>query len=166
MRRVPTLNQLSSIPTNALIELVQPADNANTQAAPQYILASLVTQTLIPIEGVDTPAFFSAAPQGIIGSAAFSNETYKTNWTTFAGPNTSTLADGYFSGQVKRVQLVADGGTGTLIPDNLGFWASITFSIVGDILELMWDGATWRVLDAYNTYNGDIATPVLNPPIS
>lgn len=103
--------------------------------------------------------YYYAAPQALSGAGAISVTTYKTNVTT-TGANALTLADGTFIGQRKCIQLIVDGGDGTLTPTNLSGGTTITFADVGDRAELLWNGANWIAIDLYNCADGATA-PVL-----
>jgi len=103
--------------------------------------------------------YLSAAPQALSGAGAVTVTQYKTNVTT-TGANALTLADGTFLGQRKGIQLIVDGGDGTLTPANLTGGTTITFADVGDRAELIWDGSSWVVIDLYNCADGATA-PVL-----
>jgi len=98
-------------------------------------------------------------PQALSGAGAITVTEYKTNWTT-TGANAGTLADGSFTGQKKLVQLIVDGGDGTLTPSNLSGGTSITFADVGDCALLEWNGSDWVATDLYNIVDGATA-PVL-----
>lgn len=94
-----------------------------------------------------------AAPQALSGAGAVSVTAFKTNVTT-TGANALTLADGTFVGQEKLVQLIVDGGDGTLTPANLSGGTTITFADVGDCAHLLWDGANWIAINLYNCADG------------
>lgn len=65
-----------------------------------------------------------------------------------AGAHTVTLADGTYTGQVKKIILQVDGGTMTLTPANLTEGTSLTFADAMDCVELLWDGTNWNMISA------------------
>ena len=99
---------------------------------------------------------YIAAPQALSGAGAITVNQYKSNVTT-TGADALTLADGVFVGQRKAVQLIADGGNGTLTPTNLSGGTNITFADVGDRAELVWNGVSWYPVDLYNCADGATA---------
>ena len=107
--------------------------------------------------------FFSntplAAQQAQSGAGAASITTYYTAWTT-GGVEALTLANGAQKGQLKKIQLVSDGGTGTLTPTTLTGGTTITFADVGDYVILAWDASSWVPVELGNATDGANA-PVL-----
>lgn len=95
----------------------------------------------------------SAAPQALSGAGAISVTTFYTAWTT-TGAQAGTLADGTFVGQKKKIQLVVDGGDGTLTPENLSGGTTITFADAGDYVVMQWTGADWLVIESGNDADG------------
>lgn len=104
--------------------------------------------------------YLDALPQSLSGAGAITVNQYLTLWTT-TGVNAGTLADGSYVGQLKKIQMIVDGGDGTLTPTNLADGTTITFSNVGDFVILRWNGVDWRVIERSNATNGAAATPVL-----
>jgi len=100
-----------------------------------------------------------AAPQALSGPGAIDVTSYRTNWTT-TGADAGTLADGTYIGQEKKVQLIVDGGDGTLTPTNLSGGTTITFADAGDFAVLIWNGADWVAVELGNDADGATA-PVL-----
>lgn len=82
--------------------------------------------------------------QEIEGAVACDIINEVTLWTT-TGSNASTLADG-IAGQRKVIKVVGDGGEGTLTPANLLDGATLTFTEVNDVCELIFDGTNWNVV--------------------
>lgn len=95
-----------------------------------------------------------AAQQALTSSAAANLTSYYTTLNTTGGAKAYTLADGVVKGQLKKVQMIIDGGTGTLTPTNLDTWNYIEFDDVGDFVLLMFDGTNWVVLDRGNNADG------------
>lgn len=100
-----------------------------------------------------------AAQQALSGAGAVNITTFYTAWTT-TGANAGTLADGAQKGQLKKIQMVADAGDGTLTPSNLSGGTTITFADVGDYALLMFDGTNWVALELGNDADG-VTAPVL-----
>ncbi|MCP3684177.1 MAG: hypothetical protein GY861_15960 [bacterium] len=82
--------------------------------------------------------------QALSGAGAVDVVNEVTLWTT-TGANAGTLADGT-AGQRKVVKCVSDGGEGTLTPSNLLDGATLTFTEVNDVCELIFDGTNWNVV--------------------
>ncbi len=134
--------------TTAMVELVTDA-------------AALV----IPAAGANGPSFTTvgllpiAAQQAISGPGAVNVTTFCTKVTT-TGADAFTLADGVVVGQLKKIQLIVDGGDATLTPSNLAGGTTITFADAGDFAVLSWDGVDWRAIELGNDADGATA-PVL-----
>lgn len=100
-----------------------------------------------------------AAQQDLSGAGAINITTAYTAWAT-TSTDAGSLADGAVKGQFKKIQLVSDGGDGTLTPTNLSGGSTITFADVGDTAELVFDGSNWVAVALYNIADGTSA-PVL-----
>lgn len=112
-------------------------------------------------EGVVTiPGTISAVQQALSGAGAIDPAIGFTVVTT-TGANALTLANGTQVGQTKEILLTVDGGDGTLTPTSLSGGTTITFSAVGDYVELVWNGTAWVVVKRFNTATGAITTPVV-----
>lgn len=98
--------------------------------------------------------------QALSGAGAINVTSYFSAWTT-TGAQAGTLADGVRVGQLKEIQLVVDGGDGTLTPANFADGTTITFSNAGDNVLLRWTAAGWKVLRRVNYATGAVATPVV-----
>jgi hypothetical protein len=107
--------------------------------------------------------FYSCSPiavqQDLSGGGAITITEPYTAWTT-TGADPGTLADGVVKGQYKKIQLVDDGGTGTLTPNSFTSGTSVAFADIGDTLELVWDGTGWVAIAVYNVADGTSA-PVI-----
>lgn len=101
----------------------------------------------------------TAAAQSLSGAGAANVTTFLTKWTT-TGAQAGTLADGVRVGQLKKIQLIVDGGDGTLTPANLAGGTTITFADAGDFALLKWDGTEWHAIELGNDADGATA-PVL-----
>jgi hypothetical protein len=100
-----------------------------------------------------------ATAQSISGAGAMNTTSYLTKWTT-TGAQAGTLANGQVIGQLKKIQLIVDGGDGTLTPTNLAGGTTITFADAGDFAVLLWDGTEWIAIELGNDADGATA-PVL-----
>lgn len=71
-----------------------------------------------------------------------------------------TLAAGTVTGQLKKILAHIDtAGADTVL--TAGTTAvTITFTNLGDYAELIWTGASWRVLALYNVAAGTTSTPI------
>lgn len=100
--------------------------------------------------------YLDKAQQAISGAGAITVTEYYTAWTT-TGVQAGTLADGTFVGQLKKIQLIVDGGNGTLTPANLNGGTTITFADAGDYALLRWNGSGWTALELGNDADGATA---------
>lgn len=100
-----------------------------------------------------------AAQQDLSGAGAINVTSYYTAWTT-TSTDAGTLTDGVVKGQLKKIQLIVDGGDGTLTPTNLSGGTTITFADAGDYVILGWSGSAWVALELGNDADGATA-PVL-----
>ena len=76
--------------------------------------------------------------QSLSGAGAVDLTNLVTELTT-TGANALTLADGTTSGQVKIVNMIVDGGDGTLIPVTFANGTRITFDAVAESATLVWN---------------------------
>ena len=76
--------------------------------------------------------------QSLSGAGAVDLTNLVTELTT-TGANALTLADGTTSGQIKIVNMIVDGGDGTLTPVNFANGTTITFDAVGESATLVWN---------------------------
>lgn len=109
------------------------------------------------------PVYPTAAQENITAGTggAVSVTTYLTTIETDAGGDAYTLADGSVVGQIKRIQMITDGGgDGTLTPTNLSGGTTITFADVGDYAELVWTPGGWVAIVLSNEADG-VTAPVL-----
>lgn len=95
------------------------------------------------------------------GGGAVNVTSYYTAGASDAGGDAWTLADGSQPGQLKKVQLITDGGgDAVLTPTNLASGTTITFADAGDYAVLLWDGTEWNAIELGNDADGATA-PVL-----
>jgi hypothetical protein len=105
------------------------------------------------------PCFPIAAQQAISGPGAITITQYYSAVTT-TGADAFTLVDGAVKGQLKKIQLIVDGGDATLTPSNLSGGTTITFADAGDYAVLCFDGSNWVAIELGNDADGATA-PVL-----
>jgi hypothetical protein len=89
-----------------------------------------------------------AAQQALSGAGAINVTSYYTAWTT-TGANAGTLADGTQAGQRKKIRMVVDAGDGVLTPAHASGFTTITFNDVADVVELIWNGTAWVVIENF-----------------
>ena len=77
--------------------------------------------------------------QTLSGAGAVDLTNLITELTTAGGAAAVTLADGSTSGQVKIVNMIVDGGDGTLTPVTFANGTTITFDAVAESATLVWN---------------------------
>ena len=91
---------------------------------------------------ITTDAVYNATIRGgvqtLTGAGAVDLTNLVTELTT-TGADALTLADGTTSGQVKIVNMIVDGGNGTLTPTTFANGTTITFDAVGESATLVWN---------------------------
>ena len=92
--------------------------------------------------------------QSLSGAGAVDLTNLVTELTT-TGANALTLADGTTSGQVKIINMIVDGGDGTLTPVTFANGTTITFDAVGESATLVWNSTVGWV--ASSTQGATIA---------
>lgn len=104
-------------------------------------LASALTITDLTIGS----RLYATGIQSLSGAGAV-NVTQLITEVTTTGANALTLADGT-NGQLKIIQMIADGGDGTLTPTTKTGFSTITFNDVGDcvILRFRTTSGWWLV---------------------
>lgn len=115
-----------------------------------------------PLLGAGTtyvPYVPAAAQQTLAaGGGAVTITEYYTAGASDAGGDAWTLADGAQVGQLKKIQLITDGGgDATLTPSNLSGGTTITFADAGDYAILLWDGTNWVAIELGNGADGATA---------
>ena len=99
-------------------------------------------------------ATITGGVQGLSGAGAVDLTNLITELTT-TGANALTLADGTTSGQIKIVNMIVDGGDGTLTPVTFANGTTITFDAVGESATLVWNSTVGWV--ATSTVGATIA---------
>ena len=92
--------------------------------------------------------------QSLSGAGAVDLTNLVTELTT-TGANALTLADGTTSGQIKIINMIVDGGDGTLTPVTFANGTTITFDAVGESATLVWNSTVGWV--ATSTIGATIA---------
>jgi len=87
--------------------------------------------------------------QELSGAGAVDLTNLVTELTT-TGANALTLANGTTSGQMKIVNMIVDGGDGTLTPTTFANGTTITFDAVGESATLVWNSAIGWVATSVN----------------
>ena len=137
----------------------------STTASVEFDVGNSRVNATVPFTG-GGPANFSAvviaAQQTLAaGGGAVTVTEFYTAGASDSGGDAWTLADGVFKGQLKKVQLITDGGgDATLTPSNLTGGTTITFADAGDFVLLCWDGSGWVALELGNGADG-VTAPVL-----
>src|SRR3990167_485853 len=106
------------------------------------------------------PTIVSGAPNAVSTTAACGITNYNTTLATAGAGITPTLADSTVTGQLRRFQMITDGGFDAVLTPATAFQGgatTITFADVGDTAELMWNGAAWQILALYNCADGATA---------
>jgi hypothetical protein len=115
------------------------------------ILVEIQSRILLPATGF---GYFPAAAQQALSGAGACNVTTFYTAVTSAAPIAITLPNGLVRGQLKRIQLIVDGGTATLTPVSLSGGETIAFEDAGDFALLLWDGAAWVAIQLGNDADG------------
>ena len=96
------------------------------------------------------------------GGGAVTLTEFYTAGASDAGGDAWTLADSARAGQLKKIQLITDGGgDATLTPTTFEDGTTITFADAGDYVVLKWAGsAGWTVIESGNDADGATAPAV------
>ena len=94
-------------------------------------------------------ATITGGVQGLTGAGAVDLTNLITELTT-TGADALTLADGSTSGQVKIVNMIVDGGDGTLTPVTFANGTTITFDAVAESVTLVWNSTIGWVATSVN----------------
>ena len=133
-------------------------------ALPVAALSGGSIRTNKGVRGKAYPNFYvpfipAVAQQALSGAGAINVTTFYTAWTT-TGAEAGTLANGTQIGQLKKIQLIVDGGDGTLTPASFSNGTTITFADAGDYAVLIWDGTNWIAIELGNDADGATAPVV------
>ena len=107
------------------------------------------------------PCIPDVAQQALSGAGACNVTAFYTAVTT-TGADALTLAAGTELGQLKKIQMIVDGGNGTLtIADPVSSSLDvITFADAGDYVVCIWNGTAWRVIELGNDADGATAPAI------
>ena len=94
-------------------------------------------------------ASITGGVQSLSGAGAVDLTNLITEVTT-TGADALTLADGTTSGQVKIVNMIVDGGDGTLTPVTFANGTTITFDAVAESVTLVWNSTIGWVATSVN----------------
>ena len=110
---------------------------------------------------IAVPFYFEKEQDSLSGAGAVSVTTYYTELTS-TSTDAWTLADGLVTGQMKKVQMIVDGGTSTLTlasPVSASLDV-ITYTDVGQFSIFIWNGVAWVILERGNAATGVTAPAV------
>lgn len=148
----PTANQIDFSIAGA-DDFTMTANAFNVLSGSQITGPSSTNVTFIPIAALEN---ITAGTGGAISVTC-----WYTTINTDAGGDAFTLADGVIKGQLKKIQLIVDGGGDAVVtPTNLAAGTDITFADAGDFVILAWDGSDWRMIEAGNGADG-VSSPTL-----
>lgn len=112
------------------------------------------------VSNIIVPVICSGAANAVSTTAACGITNYNTTLATVGAQIVPTLADSTVTGQLRRFQMITDGGFDAVLTPATAFQGGatiITFADVGDTAELMWNGAAWQILALYNCADGATA---------
>ena len=101
-----------------------------------------------------SPVIPGAAIQALSGAGAVNVTSYLTNFTSTGAAQALTLANGTEIGQLKKIKHIVDGGSGVLTPVSLSGGTTITFTSIGEVALLQWNGTAWVMIDSGNEIGG------------
>lgn len=108
------------------------------------------------VAGVVVPMVPTAVQQAINANGAINITSYFTAITSVTTTGVAyTLADSTVLGQLKKMQLVADGGSDAVVTFNTN--ATITFADAGDVAVVIWNGTDWIPIELSNDADGATA---------
>jgi len=139
---VTSLDKIQDADADTKIEVERTSDDDTIRLTVAGSDKITVTSTTTTISGLVNNV------QSITGPGAISL-TETVTFITTTGTDAYTLADGT-NGQVKIIQMVGDGGTGTVTPDNLVGWTSISFNDIHDNVTLLYTPNGWAITALQN----------------
>jgi hypothetical protein len=140
-------------------EIVRYIDSTHVEVDIEKAAPMVAATGVLGAGSTVVPSIPVSAQQALSGAGAVNVTTFCTKLTT-TGANALTLADGVVVGQLKKIQLIVDGGDGTLTPSNLAGGTTIVFADVGDFALLCWNGTDWVAIELGNDADG-VTAPVL-----
>jgi hypothetical protein len=154
--------QAGTAQTAAEMALLTGATAANSGTTKAMVTGTSGAVTIAAAGGLSssvTTVKFNAAPllvqQVLTTNTAVALTTFNTTIDSTSGAlATITLADSTVLGQRKRIQMIVDNGDATV---TFNTNATIVFADVGDVAELVWNGADWIPIALYNCADGATA---------
>lgn len=132
-------------------------DVAGTTALQGVTTVTAASGIVSTVATLTAPFIPAAAQETAAPAAALSLATYCSLLDSNAGATTQTLAASTVVGQMKRIQMIVDGGDDVVtIATGVG-GNTLTFQDVGDVAELMWNGSGWVPVALYNCADGATA---------
>ena len=139
---ITNLDKVVDADGDTKIEVERTSDDDTIRLAVAGSDKITVTSTTTTISGLVNNV------QSISGPGAISLTETVTFMTT-TGTDAYTLADGT-NGQIKIIQMVGNGGTGTVTPTNLVGWTSISFNNIHDNVTLLYTPNGWAITALQN----------------
>ncbi len=109
------------------------------------------------------PSFigYANSVQSLSGAGAVDVTSAVTLFTSTGSAQALTLADGTVIGQTKTIIHDVDGGSGVLTPTSVAGYSTITFTDVGDAVQLMWSSTVggsngWVIIGGGSGSAGDV----------
>ena len=120
----------------------------------QYVRASDLEKVINAVDA--SPAI---SQESASGGGAISTHSYYTTLST-GGVENYTLAKGN-QGQVKKIQMIVDGGDAIVTVAHLADGTTITFADAGDFAILKWTAGQWVAIELGNAADG-VSAPVIS----
>lgn len=103
------------------------------------------------LSGTQIASFYpQGAQETVTGAGAVNVTSYLTLLVSTGAAQAITLANGTSIGQMKKIKHYTDGGSMVLTPANLAAGTTITFTTIGEVVLLQWNGTDWVVLELGN----------------
>lgn len=158
---MPLVDPCCDVPDNVPLSFntdTNTLEKWNSSTGTYDSLTSLTLESTVEINdgilGTNTDSIASFIPTGaqqtLTGAGAVNITSYVTNLVSTGAAQAITLADGNVVGLRKIIKHYSDGGSMVLTPANLASGTTITFTTVGEVAELIWDGTEWIVIALMN----------------
>ena len=152
---VPGITPCCPCPENVPVRAVVGADSVTLElydcTTEDWIdlVPNLTVESIL--SGTQIAAFYpQAAQETRTGAGAVNVTSYLTLLVSTGVAQAITLANGTSIGQMKKIKHYTDGGSMVLTPANLAAGTTITFTTVGEVALLQWNGTDWAVLELGN----------------
>lgn len=132
--------------------LVYQDASGKVSATGSICVGTALTATTADDQIIEVQDIAPGAPQviatavAVAGAALAIPITHRSVNKTTGGAEALTLANGAFLGQRLNINLVVDGGDGTLTPTTCSGWTNVVLAEKGQGVELEWTTAGWRLL--------------------